>query len=111
MSAWVWIGVAVVTQFCGLVALRLAAGPAAARGRRVVLVVLANIGLSGSVLPVGRAVAEGMPLAVAYAAWTGAAIAFAALGGLVLFGERPSRRQALGLLVLVLGVVLLEGGG
>ena len=60
----------------GLAALRASPGL-----RRRVLAVAAYAGLIGSILPAGRAIEAGMPLAVAYSWWTGAGIAVAALGG------------------------------
>lgn len=52
-----------------------------------------------------------MSLAIAYAVWTGAGIAFAALGGVVVFGDRLTRRQTVGLGLVLLGVVMLNAGG
>lgn len=106
MSAGAWIAAAIVLQCAGLAALRASEGL-----RRRVLAVGAYAGLVGSILPVGRAIEAGMPLAVAYSWWTGAGIAFAALGGAVFFGDQLSRRQSVGLVLLLVGVVALEAGG
>ncbi len=106
MSAGAWIALAVLLQSAGLAALRASGGL-----RRPLLAVAAYVGLVGSILPVGRAIAGGMPLAVAYAIWTGAGLAFAALMGALAFGDRLSRRQVLGLVLVIAGVVALELGG
>ena len=105
MSAGTWIVMAVVLQCGGLAALRASDGL-----RRRLLAAAAYGGLIGSILPVGRAIEAGMPLAVAYSLWTGAGIAFAALGGAVFFGDRLTRVQTVGLALLLLGVVALESG-
>lgn len=105
MSAGAWIGLAVVLQCGGLAALRASGGL-----RRPVLAVCAYAGLVGSIVPVGRAVEDGMALAVAYSLWTGAGIAFAAVGGVALFGDRLSRPQVVGLALLLVGLVAVEAG-
>ena len=106
MSAGAWIAVGIVLQCAGLLSLRASDGL-----RRRVLAVGAYAGLVGSILPVGRAIEAGMPLGVAYSLWTGAGIAFAALGGAAFFGDQLSRRQSVGLALILVGVVALEAGG
>lgn len=104
-STW-WLVAAVVSEAIGLGALR------ASRGlRRPLATVLAFAGIEGSVVLVGRAIVSGVSLAVGYAVWTGAGIAFAALGGVMVFGDRLTRRQALGLALVLVGVVFLNAGG
>lgn len=105
MSAGLWITAGIVLQCSGLMALRASDGL-----RHRMLAVGAYAGLVGSILPVGRAIEAGMPLAVAYSWWTGAGIAFAAVGGAAFFGDRLSRRQMVGLALLLIGVVALEAG-
>lgn len=105
MSAGLWISAAMILQCVGLAALRSSGGLT-----RPALAVAAYAGLVGSILPVGRAVEAGMPLAVAYSLWTGAGIAFAAVGGVVLFGDHLTRRQVLGLVLLLIGLVAVEAG-
>lgn len=106
MNAYAWLVVGIVVQCAGLAALRVSGGL-----RRPWLTFGAYVGLVGATLPVGLAIDAGMSLAVAYSLWTGAGIAFAAVGGAVLFGDRLSRLQSLGLALLLLGVVFLETGG
>lgn len=106
MNAYGWLLIGIVVQCAGLAALRASSGL-----RRPWLAVGAYVGLVGAILPVGLAIETGLSLAVAYALWTGAGIAFAAVGGVVLFGDQLSRRQSLGLVLLLVGVVVLETGG
>ncbi len=105
MSAGAWIAAAMALQCLGLAALRASGGL-----RRPGLTVVAYVGLVGSILPVGRAIEVGMPLAVAYSLWTGVGIAFAAVGGVVFFGDHLTRRQVLGLVLLVVGLVAVQAG-
>lgn len=105
MSEGAWIAAAIALQCAGLLALRASDGL-----RRRALAFGAYAGLVGSILPVGRAIEAGMPLSVAYSLWTGAGIAFAALGGAAFFGDKLSRRQSVGLVLLLVGVVALEAG-
>ena len=105
MSAAGWLVAAVLAEAVGLGALR------ASRGlRRVVPAVLAFAGLEGSTVLVGQAISRGVTLAVGYGVWTGAGIAFAALAGTLVFGDRLSGRQTAGLGLVLLGVVLLQVG-
>ena len=105
MSAGLWISAAIVLQCLGLAGLRASDGLT-----RPALAVVAYVGLVGSILPVGRAIESGMSLAVAYSLWTGAGIAFAAVGGVVFFGDHLTRRQVLGLVLLLVGLVAVEAG-
>lgn len=104
-STW-WLVAAVICEAIGLGALR------ASRGlRRPPATVLAFAGIEGSVVLVGQAIAAGVSLAVGYAVWTGAGIAFATLGGVLVFGDCLTRRQGLGLGLVLVGVVFLNAGG
>ncbi|QWC85469.1 hypothetical protein KLP28_01405 [Nocardioidaceae bacterium] len=105
MSGQGWLLVGIVLQCGGLAALRASAGMS-----RRALAVGAYVGLVGSVLPVSLAIEAGIPLAVAYSLWTGAGIAFAAIGGVGFFGDRLSRRQVLGLALVLLGLIALQTG-
>lgn len=103
-TTW-WLIASVVAEAIGLAALR------ASRGlRRPLPAVLAFVGMEGSVVLIGQAIVGGLSLAVGYAVWTGAGIAFAALGGVLVFGDRLTRRQALGLGLVMVGVTLLNAG-
>ena len=105
VSPAAWLVAAVIVEAVGLGGLR------ASRGlRRPLPAVLAFAGLEGSTVLVGQAITRGVSLAVAYGVWTGAGIGFAALAGSVLFGDRLTRRQAAGLGLVLLGVVLLQVG-
>lgn len=105
ISTW-WLVAAVVAEAIGLGALRASQGL-----RRPLPTVLAFAGIEGSVVLVGQAIAGGVSLAVGYAVWTGAGIAFAALGGILVFGDRLTRRQGLGLGLVLVGVAFLHAGG
>jgi small multidrug resistance pump len=105
VSAGAWITAAIVLQVVGVTALRASQGLT-----RPVYAAAAFGGLVGSIVPVGRAIESGMSLAVAYSLWTGAGIACAAIGGAVLFGDALTRRQQLGLTLVLVGVVALESG-
>ncbi len=105
MSAGAWITIAVALQVVGVTGLRASDGL-----RRPGWALVAFGGLVGSIFPVGLAIDAGMSLAVAYSLWTGAGIAFAAMGGAMIFGDTLSRRQQVGLLLVLVGVIALESG-
>jgi small multidrug resistance pump len=104
-SAW-WLVAAVLAEAIGLGALRASNGL-----RRPLATVLAFAGIEGSVVLIGQAIVGGVSLAVGYAVWTGAGIAFAALGGALVFNDRLTRRQTVGLGLVLVGVVFLNAGG
>ena len=52
----------------------------------------------------------GMPVGVAYGVWTAAGIVLTALASRLLFGEALNRVMALGMGLIVLGVLLIELG-
>ena len=52
-----------------------------------------------------------MPLGVAYGTWAAAGVALTAIGSRVLFGEALTRRMAVGIALIMVGVLLLELGG
>ena len=56
----------------------------------------------------GQALNRGLSLAVGYGIWSGVGIALSAVGGAVLFGDRLQGRQATGLVVVLIGVVLVH---
>ena len=106
MTASLLVIAAVATQVVGISALRASDGL-----RRPWWAALTFIGLGGSVALIAQAMARGVSLAVGYGVWTGSGIALAAVVGVVFFGDRLSRRQVVGLALVVLGVVAMNVGG
>ena len=84
----------------------------AARGlRRPVWVLVAFAAMAVSVALMSRALALGVPLAVGYGIWSGAGMATAAAAGSLVFHDRLDRGHAVGLVLILAGVLLIYGGG
>lgn len=98
-----WLGAAVLTQWCCVAALRASDGL-----RRPVLAVVTFGSMLASVGCVAVALTYGLTVAVAYGVWTGAGVALAALTGVVVFHDRLSRVQLGGVALVIAGVVTLQ---
>jgi small multidrug resistance pump len=87
------------------------AGTRASEGlRRVPWVAVALGGMIASVVLMSRALALGIPLAVAYGLWSGSGIALAALTGAIVFHDRLARVHVVGLALVLAGVLLVYAG-
>ena len=95
----------VLTQAVGVAATRATDGL-----RRPGWVALAFLAMACSVTLMARALHHGLSLAVGYGIWSGAGIAFAAISGTVLFGDRLAGRQIVGLVLVAAGVAATYGG-
>ena len=105
MTAWAWLVVAVAAEVAGTLSLRMAVHSGPSWYAAVALgYVTAFVGLSTSL-------AHGMPLGVAYGTWAAAGVALTAIGSRVLVGEALTRRMAVGITLIMVGVLLLELGG
>ncbi|TVR07133.1 MAG: QacE family quaternary ammonium compound efflux SMR transporter [Salinarimonadaceae bacterium] len=93
--AWIVLAAAGILEIGWIVALRAAAG-----FTKPLPVVTALALMAGSVGLLGLAM-KALPLAVAYAIWTGIGVIGAALAGAALFGEAlgPQKIAAIGLIV------------
>jgi small multidrug resistance pump len=102
---WVYLGSAIAIEVVSTLALRVAAG---GRWRWYAAVVL---GYVASFVLLSLALRAGMGIGVAYGVWTAVGVAGTALASRALFDDPLTRRMALGIALIVVGVVLLEVGG
>jgi small multidrug resistance pump len=102
---WLWLGIAIVSEVCGTLALRVSDGFTRALPVACVLVgyVIAFYALS-------QALARGMSLGAAYAIWAGAGTAAIAVLGIWLFDDVLTTVQAAGLALIVVGIVVAQWG-
>ena len=77
---------------------------------RPLFVVGAILGYSLNFLLLGQALAR-IPLAIAYGVWSGVGMALVTLLGVVIYGETFNRRTALGLGLVLAGVLVLSAPG
>ena len=104
MIAWAFLVVAILTEVTGTLALQ-----AAVKGSRWwYLLVAAGYLVAFTLL--SFSLGEGMPLGVAYGIWTAAGVALTAVLGKVIFKQPFTWVMALGVALIIGGVLLIEGG-
>ncbi|MEJ2867709.1 SMR family transporter [Actinomycetospora sp. OC33-EN08] len=94
----------VIAQGLGIAATRASDGL-----RRRGWVAAAFLGMAVSVVLMSQALARGLSLAVGYGVWSGSGIVLAAAAGVLVFGDHLPRRHALGLAMVLVGVVVVYG--
>jgi small multidrug resistance pump len=102
--SWVFLVAAIVTEVAATLSLRVAAN-----GRRTWYGVTV-CGYVVSFVLLSRSLEEGMGIGVAYGIWTAVGVALTAVLSKVLFGEPLTRVMALGIGLIIAGVILLEAG-
>lgn len=102
--AWVFLVVAILTEVTGTLALQ-----ATVKGSRWwYLLVAAGYVVAFTMLSLS--LGEGMPLGVAYGIWTAAGVALTAVLGKVIFKQPFTGMMALGVALIMGGVLLIEVG-
>lgn len=105
MLNWMLLAVAICAEVSATLALTASQG---FRKKKWLPVVLAGYCTSFSML--WLILENGMPLGIAYAIWAAVGVALTAIMGRVLFKDRTSRVSAVGIAVIICGVVLIELG-
>lgn len=101
---WVYLGIAIGCEVIAALSLRMAVNS------RPGWYWLVGIGYLIAFVLLSLALAAGMPLAVAYGVWTAAGVALTALFGRILFSEPFTWVMALGVALIIGGVLLVELG-
>ena len=102
--AWVFLVVAILTEVTATLALQ-----AAVKGTWK-WYLLVGAGYLIAFTSLSFALAEGMPLGVAYGIWTAAGVALTAILGKVIFKHPFTGLMALGVALIMGGVLLIEVG-
>ena len=102
---WFWLAVAIGTEVTATLALRASAGFS-----RPLPSIVVVVGYAVAFLALSRSLVHGMEIGVAYAIWAGIGVAVVAVAGVLLFGEQMTPVQALGIVLVVAGVVAVEIG-
>jgi small multidrug resistance pump len=102
--AWVYMVAAIALEVSATLSLR----RALSGGRRCYFVVVT--GYAAAFTLISLALAAGMPLAIAYGAWTAIGVAATAVLSRVLFDEPFTPLMSLGIVLVIGGVLLLEFG-
>ena len=104
MKYWLFLAVSIVAEVTGTLSMKYASLSGGQAGH---LVMYAMIALSYIALSVAI---KRIALGVAYALWEGIGVLLITLCSVTLFAESLPLMKALGLMVLVVGIVLLNGG-
>lgn len=102
---WVYLGCAIVTEVVATLALKASEGFS-----RPIPAATVVIGYVTAFVLLGFAL-RSIPVGAAYATWSGVGTVGAAVGALVVFGERLRVTAIVGVAVVVVGVVLITWGG
>ena len=103
MNRWLILGVAIVTEVTGTVALRGAQDHSW-------LYVVTVVGETTSFFLLIRLLQSGMALGVLYGIWSALGVALTAVLSSVIFDEAFTSPMVMGLVLIVGGVVLIEAG-
>lgn len=101
---WLLLSAAVLAEVSGTLSLRLAA-----TGRRRWYVAV-GVGYLLAFTSLAGSLGQGIPLGVAYGIWAAAGVALTAIGSRIFFGEPLTRVMALGIALIMAGVLLVELG-
>ena len=103
MTGWLWLTVAVCAEVTGTLALRSAVEDRRWYG-------LVGVGYLTAFAALSASLSHGMPLGVAYGLWGALGVALAAVLSMLVFGEPITVLVALGIALIMAGVLLVEVG-
>jgi len=102
---WAWLAVAIGSEVAATMSLRHSQGFTQLLPSLGVV-----IGYGTAFYALSQTLVRGMSVATAYAIWCGIGISLIALLSAVLFDERPSAVQLVGIVLVTVGVVALQAG-
>lgn len=102
---WVFLGGAIITELAGTLSLQ-----AATHGSKLWYLGV-GAGYVAAFVLLSLGLALGLPLGVAYGIWSAIGVALAAVLGRLLFKQPFTWVMALGIAIIIGGVLLIEVGG
>lgn len=102
---WFWLAGAIASEVAATLSLKASEG-----FTRLWPSVVVVIGYVFAFYALSRAMVLGMAVGTAYAVWAGVGVAAVATLGVLLFGERLSWPQVLGMVLVVAGVLAIQLG-
>ncbi|MEA5376663.1 MULTISPECIES: DMT family transporter [Vibrio harveyi group] len=101
-SAWLLLGVAVAFEIIGAIGLRFS------EGFSVMLPTIVALTAFAVALYLVSRVMKALPVSIAYPVWAGGGTAGVALIGILALGEELNAEKAVGVVLVVIGVVLVN---
>ena len=102
---WLLLAAAIVTEVAATLSLRASEG---LRKKRWIAPVAVFYIAAFSLLTI--ALAQGMPVGIAYGIWAASGVALTAIGARVFFKERLTWRMTAGIALIAVGVLVIELG-
>ncbi len=103
MSSYMWLFIAIATEVIGSSLLKETKG-----FRRLLPTLGVVVGYGVAFYSLARAL-QTLPLGVSYAIWSGVGTAATAIIGWLIYNERLTRNRRIGLFLIIVGVILLNG--
>jgi len=101
-STWLLLGVAVAFEIAGALGLRFS------EGFTLVLPTVAALAAFAAALYLVSRVMKSLPVSIAYPVWAGGGTVGVALIGVLVLGEELNATKALGVVLVVVGVVIVN---
>ncbi|WP_110207787.1 DMT family transporter [Nocardioides daejeonensis] len=102
---WFWLSIAIVTEVTATMMLRQSQGFS-----QLLPSVVVVFGYATAFYALSQALVHGMTIGTAYAIWCGIGITLIAILGAVIFDERPTPVQLVGIVVVTFGIVTVQLG-
>ena len=103
--SWLWLALSILSEVAGTLCLRASAGL-----QRKIWFIPVAISYTAAFFFLGRTIAEGMPLGVAYGLWAACGVALVCLLSRVIWKYPLTRKALLGIGFITVGVILVEIG-
>lgn len=102
---WLLLAGAIVAEVAATLSLRASEGM---KRKRWIPAVVAGYGAAFGLLTL--ALAQGMPIGIAYGVWAASGVALTAVGARVFFKDGLTKRMGAGIALIAVGVLLIELG-
>jgi small multidrug resistance pump len=105
MGTWVMLGVAIALEVTATLFLRVSDGFSRLWPSLIVIV-----GYGASFVLLSFIMKTGIAIGIIYAIWSAFGVTFVTLLGMLVFDDKISRVTAIGMVIVVVGVVLVQAG-
>ena len=103
MHAWFWLSIAVIAEVLATIALKASDG-----FTKIYPIYAVILGYSIAFIALAK-VLQVLPVGIIYAIWSGLGITLVAVAGWLLFGEKLSVTEMIGVFLIIIGIAVLKG--